>query len=74
MSATSIAQACGISKHKVLDILKDIFIKIIDLAKLGEQLNLDVKIGNIIVDRDNRLRFENKPQNEALNSTIDGMQ
>ena len=71
MSASSIAQAWGTSKLKVLDILKDIFLKIIDLAKLGEQMNLDVKIGNIVVEKDNRLRFENKPQSDVLNTTID---
>ena len=70
MSATSIAQACGTSKNKVLDILKDIFLKIIDLAKLGEQMSLDLKIGNILIEKDNRLRFENKPQSDLTADAI----
>ena len=73
MSATSIAQVWGISKQKVLDILKDIFLKIIDLAKNGEQMILDVKIGNIVVEKDNKLRFENKPSGDMLDPTIDAI-
>ena len=59
MSATSIAQVCGTTKLRVLDILKDIFVKIIDSAKNGEQVALDIKIGVLKVDSENKLYFEN---------------
>lgn len=66
MSASSIAQVCGISKQRTLEILKDIFLKIIELAKAGEQMSLDVKIGNIIIGKENRLVFVNKTSQDQI--------
>lgn len=46
--------------------------KIIELAKSGEQLSLDVKIGTIIIEKDNKLYFSNfKDKTMLPNVTID---
>jgi hypothetical protein len=43
----------------VLDILKEIFLTIINLAKEGEKMKLDIKIGTINVEDENKLIFMN---------------
>lgn len=49
-----------------MDIIKDIFVKIIDLAKSGENISLDLKIGFINIDSDRKLYFVNSKDNTTL--------
>jgi hypothetical protein len=61
MSASSIAQVCNISRSQVLEILKEIFTKLIDLSKASnEEIILDFKIGELTVTDKRELVFKNK--------------
>ena len=71
MSIGSIAQAWGTSKQKVLDILKDIFIKVVESANNGEEVNLDVKIGNIVIGKDRKIIFKNKSHIITIDPSIE---
>lgn len=62
MSATSIAQVWGTTKARVLNVLKDIFLRFIESAKHSEMPSLDIKIGTIKVSSDNWLFFENNTE------------
>lgn len=44
MSASSIAQVCGIPRSQVLEILKEIFAKVVELSKVSkEEIILDLR-------------------------------
>ena len=47
MSASSIAQVCQINRSQVLEILKEIFMKFIDMSKNQQEIVLDFKIGDL---------------------------
>lgn len=50
MSASSLATVTKTSRANVLNVIKEIFMKVIDLAKDGEEIKLDIKIGYLIID------------------------
>lgn len=60
MSASSIAQVCGIVRSQVLEILKEIFFKVIELSKTKEEIILDLKIGELWITNKRELIFRNK--------------
>lgn len=60
MSASSIAQVCGIPRSQVLEILKEIFMKVVDVSKQKEEVILDLKIGEICITEKHELIFRNK--------------
>ena len=66
MSPSSIAQVCDTTKQKVLEILKSIFGALIDLAKKGEWLSIDVRIGYLNIDKDKKLYFTNTKDQAIL--------
>ena len=66
MSPSSIAQVCDTTKQKVLEILKSIFGALIDLAKKGECLCIDVRIGYLNIDKDKKLYFTNTKDQAIL--------
>lgn len=47
MSASSISQVCGIARSQVLEVLKEIFTKVVEISKHKEEVVLDLKIGEI---------------------------
>ncbi|CAI2386810.1 unnamed protein product [Moneuplotes crassus] len=60
MSASSISQVCGIVRSQVLEILKEIFAKFIEMSSKKEDISLDLKIGELCVTSNSQLIFKNK--------------
>jgi len=60
MSASSISQVWGAPRSQVLEILKEIFTKFIELSNKKEEIILDLKIGNLCVNQKHELIFKNK--------------
>jgi hypothetical protein len=61
MSASSIAQVCGIPRSQVLEILKDIFVAAV---RQKDHVSLDLRVGELHITEKNELYFKNKTQNE----------
>ena len=66
MSASSIGQACGLSRARVLDILKEIFVRLVEMAKRSDDIKLDFKVGYVNISAANELFFENYDPAEAI--------
>lgn len=61
MSASSISQVCNISRSQVLEILKEIFTKVIEISqKSKEEIILDFKIGDLVITDRHELVFRNR--------------
>jgi len=60
MSASSISQVWGVTRSQVLEILKEIFAKFVDLSSKKEEIILDLKIGELSISEKNELIFKNK--------------
>lgn len=61
MSASSISQVCNISRSQVLEILKEIFTKVIEISqKTKDEIVLDFKIGDLVITDRRELIFKNR--------------
>lgn len=59
ISYSSIAVSCNTNKTTVLNCLKEIYATVLDLIKQGNEVSLDLKIGTLNIQRDNKLMFRN---------------
>ena len=65
MSASSIAQVCGITRSQVLEILKEIFAKVVELSKNKDEIILDLRIGELCITDRKELVFKNKDKESS---------
>lgn len=59
MSYSSIAVSVNSNKTTVMNCLKEIFSNMLYLVKQGSEISLDLKIGTLMIMRDNKLMFRN---------------
>ena len=67
ISYSTIAVAWSTNKSTVLNCLKEIFSTVIHLAKTGNEISLDLKIGTFNITKDNKLMFRNYNPDIRLN-------
>lgn len=59
ISYSSIAVVCNSSKTTVMNCLKEVYSTMLYLAKQGNEISLDLKIGTLNIMRDSKLMFRN---------------
>lgn len=67
MSASAIAAVCNCSRSQVLNILKDIYYRVVETANADKsKVCLDVKIGTLTIDgQEKKVKFENYDESTA---------